>query len=136
MTRARATDTSDTLREQFRVILTLLKLVTGLNNDGHPTLRNPTLGCAKEPKAHLSTGETSFGCLDLMQTKPSLVMNAFAAILVRNHEIVVAAARDPGPKARYSSNSLTVVANGLDNPQEEFFCQYNSSWRQYERIVE
>jgi hypothetical protein len=89
------------LRERFRTIVTLLPLVTGLNNNGISILRPNDFGTPNH------------GYLDPMQDKPSLAMNALAAILVRDHEVVAAAIRTPKPGNRVRSDSMTVLATGI-----------------------
>src|SRR5271154_6753604 len=74
------------IRAKFWTTLLLLIFVTSLNNESHATLTQPA---TKKESHHIQAPGTD----------DSLVVNAFAAILIREHEIIAVAgiASSSGP---------------------------------------
>jgi hypothetical protein len=105
MSVTRAMKPGGTLIEQYHTVVMLLQLVTALSHLGRPTLWD-------------QQWTTYYGSSLAKQSVPVSVMDAFVAILSRNREVIAASLRDPNPGCRDRSTSLTVLATGLDDPQE------------------
>lgn len=82
-------------RQEFRTLTTLLSALTALSRSD----LQPLLPEAPDERYH--------GPLELSQTKMSLVLNAFASLIVRNHEIVAVAASLPSPPPPSSPSANT-----------------------------
>jgi hypothetical protein len=83
------------LHNQFRSITMLLTLLTAVNNQGYPTLGKVTKGSAFQ------------GVLEPPQPHREVLLNALAAILVRDTEVVAVVCDSYPP---YSKTPLEVVA--------------------------
>jgi hypothetical protein len=71
--------TSDDRHKEFSSLTMLLTLLTAINNGGYPVFRLDT--------------PLYRGALEVSQSPSDVVLNAVAAILVRNHEIIAAIAQ-------------------------------------------
>ena len=84
-------DSDDLLYNYFGSLTMLLTLVTAINNGGKPVLQ------LDAPAYH--------GALETSQPTSDVVLNAVAAILVRNNEIIAATAQDTHIVALHDDDS-------------------------------
>jgi len=79
-----APESAEGLRNEFRALITLLTLVAAINNNGHALLKYDTGEAYRAPLEPIQRWQPVLN--------KHLLLDAFAAIFVRDHEIIATAA--------------------------------------------